>query len=187
MHTSHRVTAVAFLAGALLTSGVLFQRAEAAEYPWVGDLTPFSAEANYMSLAGYLRFLVANQDGVWITRPEAVQIVLQQQEEPRAGIENEPMIEEESAAPKEGSLEESNLGPSGEQREVMPEEQPTAIMTQPEMEQPLAPSEQSPEETTTQPMMEQPETLLEPQPQEMQTPPFEERPHAFPEPPPGAY
>jgi uncharacterized protein YdeI (BOF family) len=48
------------------------------QYPDVHSLTPFSAEANYMSLAGYLRYLVFQQTGQWLTRAEAVRIVAQQ-------------------------------------------------------------------------------------------------------------
>jgi len=49
------------------------------QYPNVASLKPFSAEANYMSLAGYLRYLVFQQTGQWLTREEAVRIVSQQQ------------------------------------------------------------------------------------------------------------
>ena len=48
------------------------------QYPNVASLKPFSAEANYMSLAGYLRYLVFQQTGQWLTREEAVRIVNQQ-------------------------------------------------------------------------------------------------------------
>lgn len=48
------------------------------QYPNVANLKPFSAEANYMSLAGYLRYLVFQQTGQWLTRAEAVRIVDQQ-------------------------------------------------------------------------------------------------------------
>ncbi|HLY24374.1 MAG TPA: hypothetical protein VKT83_18055 [bacterium] len=48
------------------------------QYPNVANLKPFSAEANYMSLAGYLRYLVFQQTGQWLTREEAVRIVNQQ-------------------------------------------------------------------------------------------------------------
>lgn len=48
------------------------------QYPNVASLKPFSAEANYMSLAGYLRYLVFQQTGQWLTRAEAVRIVAQQ-------------------------------------------------------------------------------------------------------------
>ena len=48
------------------------------QYPNVASLKPFSAEANFMSLAGYLRYLVFQQTGQWLTREEAVRIVNQQ-------------------------------------------------------------------------------------------------------------
>ncbi|HKX16960.1 MAG TPA: hypothetical protein VJT33_02985 [bacterium] len=48
------------------------------QYPNVANLKPFSAEADYMSLAGYLRYLVFQQASQWLTREEAVRIVNQQ-------------------------------------------------------------------------------------------------------------
>jgi hypothetical protein len=47
-------------------------------YPSVSNLRPFSPEANYMSLPGYLRYLVYQRDGVWMSRQEAVAVVDQQ-------------------------------------------------------------------------------------------------------------
>lgn len=49
--------------------------AKAADYPQVSELKPFSAEANYMSLPGYVRYLVWEQDAVWLSRGEAVAVV----------------------------------------------------------------------------------------------------------------
>lgn len=48
------------------------------QYPSVSNLKEFSAEANFMSLPGYLRYLVFQQTGQWLTREEAVRIVKQQ-------------------------------------------------------------------------------------------------------------
>ncbi|HLW49237.1 MAG TPA: hypothetical protein VKW09_15930 [bacterium] len=48
------------------------------QYPNVANLKPFSAEANFMSLPGYLRYLVFQQTSQWLTRAEAVRIVGQQ-------------------------------------------------------------------------------------------------------------
>lgn len=48
------------------------------QYPTVSNLKEFSAEANFMSLPGYLRYLVFQQTGQWLTREEAVRIVNQQ-------------------------------------------------------------------------------------------------------------
>lgn len=50
-------------------------QANAQDYPKVSNLKPFTAEANYMSLPGYLRFLVYERDGVWLDRMEAASIV----------------------------------------------------------------------------------------------------------------
>ena len=50
-----------------------------AAYPNVSDLKPYSVEANYMSLAGYLRWQVYMEQGVWISRGEAMEIVMEQQ------------------------------------------------------------------------------------------------------------
>lgn len=47
-------------------------------YPNVATLEPFSAEANYMSLPGYLRWVVFQQTGQWLSRAEANRIVNQQ-------------------------------------------------------------------------------------------------------------
>lgn len=44
-------------------------------YPKVSNLTPFSAEANFMSLPGYLRYMVYMDDGIWMDRSQAVSIV----------------------------------------------------------------------------------------------------------------
>jgi hypothetical protein len=48
------------------------------QYPNVGSLTSFSAQADYMSLAGYLRYLVYQQAGQWLTRAEAERVVRQE-------------------------------------------------------------------------------------------------------------
>ncbi|NDD29975.1 MAG: hypothetical protein EB084_17095 [Proteobacteria bacterium] len=46
--------------------------------PYVGDRRPFSLEANYMSLPGYLRFVVYQREGIWMDRREAEAIVKSQ-------------------------------------------------------------------------------------------------------------
>jgi len=81
MRTWKRLVLIASASAVLLASGLFAGRVSAAEYPQVGNLTAFSAEANYMSLAGYLRYLDHAQDGAWLTRSEAVRIVKQQQAE----------------------------------------------------------------------------------------------------------
>ncbi len=53
--------------------------ASAAQYTSVAGLEPWSAETNYMSLAGYLRWMTFREQGVWLSMPEAQRIVAQQQ------------------------------------------------------------------------------------------------------------
>jgi len=45
------------------------------EHPAVANLSPFSEEAHFMSLAGLERYLTYDTSGVWLSRPEAVAIV----------------------------------------------------------------------------------------------------------------
>ena len=52
--------------------------AAAAEYPKVANLKPWSPESNYMSLAGYLRWMTFREQGVWLSMPEAKRIVAAQ-------------------------------------------------------------------------------------------------------------
>jgi hypothetical protein len=49
------------------------------QIPSVSNLKPFSIEANFMSLAGYLRYLMHQQTGQWMTYAEAVRVVKQSQ------------------------------------------------------------------------------------------------------------
>ena len=53
--------------------------AQGTNYPQVSNLTPFSPDANFMSLPGYLRYLVLTQSSTWISHDQAVQVVAQQQ------------------------------------------------------------------------------------------------------------
>ena len=48
------------------------------QVPTVSNLKPFSAEADYMSLAGYLRYLMYQQTNQWVTYAEATRVVKQQ-------------------------------------------------------------------------------------------------------------
>ncbi len=57
--------------------------ASAAQYTNVAGLEPWSAESNYMSLAGYLRWMTFREQGVWLSMPEAQRIVEQQMTMPR--------------------------------------------------------------------------------------------------------
>ena len=51
----------------------------AGEYPDVSGLQPFSAETNYMSLAGYLKWTAFKDHQVWLSMAEAQHIVTAQQ------------------------------------------------------------------------------------------------------------
>ena len=64
------------LAGLILVA--LTMPAFAQQFPNVANLKPFSAEANFMSLPGYLRWLVFQQTGQWITYAEAARVVKEQ-------------------------------------------------------------------------------------------------------------
>jgi hypothetical protein len=48
------------------------------EFPSVSNLKPFTPEASFMSLAGYLRYLMHQQTSQWLTYQEAARIVRQQ-------------------------------------------------------------------------------------------------------------
>jgi len=52
-------------------------------FPNVAGLKPFSPETNFMSLPGYLRWLVHQASGTWITYAEAKRIVEEQQRSAR--------------------------------------------------------------------------------------------------------
>lgn len=64
--------------GMLLASAALSGVASAQQYPSVSNLQAFSAQTNYMSLPGYLRYLVDQQSGQWLTYQEAARVVQQQ-------------------------------------------------------------------------------------------------------------
>jgi hypothetical protein len=64
--------------GVVMLSATFAGMASAQQVPNVSNLTPFSAETNYMSLVGYLRYVNHQQTGQWLTVPEAVRIVQQQ-------------------------------------------------------------------------------------------------------------
>lgn len=53
-------------------------RASAQQYPGVANLKPFSAQTKYMSLPGYLRYLVHQRSQQWLSYGEAGRIVKQQ-------------------------------------------------------------------------------------------------------------
>jgi len=65
------------IAGTALLLG-LPRVASAQQYPTVTDLKPYAAEANLMSLPGFLRYLTFQQTGEWLTWAEAERVVQQQ-------------------------------------------------------------------------------------------------------------
>ena len=73
-----KMVVVGVLVGFLFALAMSVMPCSAAEYPNVASLKPFSEEANFMSLAGYLRLLVFRDQSVWISRPEAERAVKQQ-------------------------------------------------------------------------------------------------------------
>ena len=52
--------------------------AAAGAYPDVSGLQPWTPESNYMSLAGYLRWMTFREQGVWLSMAEAKRIVVEQ-------------------------------------------------------------------------------------------------------------
>lgn len=63
---------------AALTVFGLAQRATAQAVPNVVGMKAFSVEAQYMSLAGYLRWQVLRESNVWISHEEAGELVRSQ-------------------------------------------------------------------------------------------------------------
>ena len=63
---------------ATATTAVVAPQAQAQQYPSVAGLTPFTAEANYMSKPGYLRYRYFVTSGRWISYEEAARIVAEQ-------------------------------------------------------------------------------------------------------------
>ncbi len=61
------------LAALLLTAAPVY----AQTYPDVRGLAPYSAETNFMSLSGYLRWLVFHRTGRWVSYADAVRILQQ--------------------------------------------------------------------------------------------------------------
>ena len=65
---------------AVLVLAFAIAPAFAQQHPNVSNLKAFAPEANFMSLPGYLRWLVFQQTASWITYAEAARIVQQQLE-----------------------------------------------------------------------------------------------------------
>ena len=66
--------AVTAIIGAMLAPQAKAQ----GEYTDVSHLTPFTQQANYMSLPGYLRYRYLLSSGRWISREQAVEVARQQ-------------------------------------------------------------------------------------------------------------
>lgn len=64
-----------FLVGSGVASA---QQAAPGQVPSVSGLKAFSAESDFMSLAGYLRYLMHQQTGQWVTYAEAKRVAQQQ-------------------------------------------------------------------------------------------------------------
>ena len=64
--------------GVIVLSAAFVGVASAQQYPNVSNLTPFTAETNFMSLPGYLRYVNHQATGEWISVAEATRIVAQQ-------------------------------------------------------------------------------------------------------------
>ncbi len=73
---SRRAMIMLVLTALLLAAAIA--PALAQQTPNVSNLKAFSAEANFMSLPGYLRWLLFQQNGNWITYSEAARMVQQQ-------------------------------------------------------------------------------------------------------------
>jgi hypothetical protein len=61
-----------------VASAVFVPTVSAQQYPNVGNVKAFSAGANFMSLPGYLRYLVHQLKGQWLSFAEAARVVHQQ-------------------------------------------------------------------------------------------------------------
>ncbi len=66
------------LAGAAVAGVLAAPGAQAQTFPSVSGIRPFTPEANYMSLPGFLRMRYYQQTGQWISREAAVQAVQDQ-------------------------------------------------------------------------------------------------------------
>jgi len=75
MRVTSKLLLIAIAAGLLVWLAV---PAGAQQYPNVANLQPFTAQANYMSLPGYLRWVNYRDTGSWLTYQEAQAIVVQQ-------------------------------------------------------------------------------------------------------------
>ena len=61
-----------------VVSAVFSPTVSAQQYPNVANVKAFTAGANFMSLPGYLRYLVHQKTGQWLSLFEAARVVKQQ-------------------------------------------------------------------------------------------------------------
>ncbi len=66
------------LVTAMAASAVIAPKAAQAQDIPVANLTPFTAEANYMSKPGYLRYRTYVAENRWISYEEAARLVAEQ-------------------------------------------------------------------------------------------------------------
>ena len=72
------IIGMALVAAMAASALIAPQAAQAQDYPNVANLTPFTAEANYMSKPGYLRYRNYVNTNNWISYEEAARIVAEQ-------------------------------------------------------------------------------------------------------------
>ena len=72
------VLSLAIVATIATTLVVSAPQAQAQEYPSVKGLTPFSADCNFMSKPGYLRYRYFVSSGRWISYEEASRVTAEQ-------------------------------------------------------------------------------------------------------------
>jgi len=72
------VISVALAGPALAQSAPQTPNQSGTGVPNVSNLMPFTADCNYMSLPGYLRYVSYDQTGQWLTYEEAARMVSQQ-------------------------------------------------------------------------------------------------------------
>ncbi len=69
---------VAVISGVAFAQSTQPSQPSPGQVPTVSNLKPFSPEADFMSLAGYLRYLMHQATGQWVTYAEATRVVKQQ-------------------------------------------------------------------------------------------------------------
>lgn len=73
-----KVIVMLVVAVVALVSAMVAPQAQAQTYPDVSKTVPFTPDANYMSVPGYLRYQYLLASGRWISREAAVEQAKQQ-------------------------------------------------------------------------------------------------------------